>query len=61
MSTKGKRKEVKVVPMPVYLPENHHKALRHTAIDEGRSATDIIRELVKEYLAKKKRKGKGVK
>jgi hypothetical protein len=58
VSTKGKRKEVKVVPMPVYLPENLHKALRHTAIDEGRSATDIIRGLVKEYLAKKgKRKG----
>ncbi len=60
MSTKGKRKEVKVVPMPVYLPENLHKALRHAAIDERRSATDIIRELVKEYLVKK-RKGKGVK
>jgi hypothetical protein len=58
VSTKGKRKEVKVVPMPVYLPENLHKALRHTAIDEGRAATDIIRGLVKEYLAKKgKRKG----
>ncbi len=60
MSTKGKRKEVKVVPMPVYLPENHHKALRHTAIDEGRSATDIIRELVKGYLTKRQKR-KGVK
>jgi len=49
-----------MVPLPVYLPEDDHKALRHAAIDEGRSATDIIRELVKEYLAKK-RKRKGVK
>jgi len=47
------------VPLPVYLPEEVHKALRHVAIDEGRSATDIIRGLVKEYLAKRK-KGKGV-
>ncbi len=46
------------MPMPVYLPEDLHKALRHAAIDEGRSATDIIRELVKGYLTKRhKRKG----
>ncbi len=50
-----------MVPMPVYLPEADHKNLRHAAINEGRSATDIIRELVKDYLAKKKRKRKGVK
>ena len=50
-----------MVPMPVYLPEADHKNLRPAAINEGRSATDIIRELVKEYLTKKKRKRKGVK
>ena len=44
----------------IYLPDEVYKRLRHAAIDEGRSATDIIRELVKEYLAKK-RKQKGVK
>ncbi len=60
MPMKPKKKEVKIVPLPVYLPEEVHKALRHAAIDEGRSATDIIRELVKEYLGKRK-KGKGVK
>ncbi len=60
MSPKPNKKEERIVPMPVYLPEDDHKALRHAAIDEGRSATDIIRELVKEYLAKK-RKRKGVK
>ena len=58
VDTKPKKKEVKIVPLPVYLPEEVHKALRHAAIDEGRSATDIIRELVKEYLRKQgKRKG----
>ncbi len=50
-----------MVPLPVYLPEDVHKDLRHAAIDEGRSATDIIRELVKEYLAKRAKKRKGVK
>ncbi len=57
MGTKAKKKGVKIVPLPVYLPEEVHKALRHAAIDEGRSATDIIRELIKKYLAKRKRKG----
>lgn len=59
MRVKRKKKGVKIVPMPVYFSEEVHKALRHVAIDEGRSATDIIRGLVKEYLAKRK-KGKGV-
>ena len=39
-----------MVPLPVYLPEDVHKDLRHAAIDEGRSATDIIRELVSGWL-----------
>lgn len=46
--------------MPVYLPDDVHKALRIAAVEEGRPATDIIRELVREWLAKRK-KGKGVK
>ncbi len=61
MSGKPKTKGGGVVQMPVYLSEADHKALRHAAINEGRSATDIIRELVKDYLTKKKRKRKGVK
>jgi plasmid stability protein len=60
MRGRPKKQEVRMVPLPVYLPEDVHKDLRHAAIDEGRSATDIIRELVKVYLAKK-RKRKGVK
>ncbi len=48
--------------MPMYLSEKDHKAFRIAAIEEGRSATDIMRELVKEWLAQRKRKkGKGVK
>ncbi len=60
MSPKPQKTEERIVPMPVYLPEDLHRALRHAAIDAGRSATDIFRELVKEYLAKRN-KGKGVK
>jgi len=44
--------------MPVYLPDDLKKALRIAAVEEDRTATDIIRELVKEWLAKRgKRKG----
>jgi len=46
--------------MTIYIPEKVHRELRHVSFDERRSATDIIRELVKEYLTKK-RKGRGVK
>ncbi len=60
MSPKPHKKEERIVPMPVYLPENLHRALRHAAIDQGQSATDIIRELVKEYLTKRQKR-KGVK
>lgn len=58
MGTKRKKEEVKIVQLPVYLPEDMHKALRIASIEEGRSATDIIRGLVKEWLVKRgKRKG----
>ena len=44
--------------MTIYIPEDLHRTLRHVSFDEGRSATEIVRELVKEYVAKKsKRKG----
>ncbi len=60
MRGRPKKQEVQMVPLPVYLPEDVHRALRHAAIDEGRSATDIIRELVKGYLTKRQKR-KGVK
>ena len=59
MTAGHQRKVVKIVPMPVYLPDDLHKALRHAAIDEGRSATDIIRELVSGWLVKRMRKKGG--
>jgi len=58
MATKPKKEVMRIVPMPVYLSEGDHRALRIAAIEEGRSATDIIRGLVKEWLSKRgKRKG----
>ncbi len=60
MSGKPKKKGGEVVQMPIYLSEEDHKALRIAAIEEGRPATDIMRELVKEWLAKRKKKRKGV-
>lgn len=47
--------------LTVYLPEEEHLALRHTSLDERKSATVIVRGLIKEYLAKKAQKRKGVK
>ncbi|MCZ6479943.1 MAG: plasmid partition protein ParG [Deltaproteobacteria bacterium] len=59
MNPKPQKKEERIVPMPVYLPEADHKALRIASIEEGRSATDIIRELVSGWLVKRKRKKGG--
>ncbi len=58
MSIKPIKKEVRIVKMTIYIPEDLHRTLRHVSFDEGRSATEIIRELVKEYLTKKKKGGK---
>ena len=60
MSWNPEKKGGAIVQMPVYLSGEDHKALRIAAIEEGRPATDIIRELVKEWLIKR-RKRKGVK
>ncbi len=52
------RKEVKTVRFGIYLSDEVYKALRHVAIDEGKTATALVRDLVEEYLAKKgKRRG----
>ncbi len=55
------RKEVKTVRFGIYLPDEVYKRLRHLAIDENKTATALVRDLIEDYLAKKKRKGKGVK
>ncbi len=52
------RKEVKTVRFGIYLPDEVYKRLRHVAIDENKTATALVRELIEKYLAKKgKRKG----
>ncbi len=52
------RKEVKTVRFGIYLPDEVYKRLRHLAIDENKTATALVRDLVEEFLAKKgKRKG----
>ena len=47
-----------MVKMTIYIPADLHRTLRHVSFDEGRSVTEIVRELLREYVAKKgKRKG----
>ncbi len=50
-----------VVRLPVYLPKELHKALMHRAVDEERSASQILVDLVRDYLERpaKKKGGKG--
>ncbi len=55
------RKEVKAVRFGIYLPDEVYKRLRHVAIDENKTATALVRDLIEEYLAKKRGKRKGVK
>jgi predicted DNA-binding protein len=52
------RKEVKAVRFGIYLPDEVYKRLRHVAIDENKTATALVRDLIEEFVAKKgKRKG----
>jgi plasmid stability protein len=50
-------KEVRMLKLGIYLPEEVHKTLRITAIEEGRSATALVRELIEGYLTKRGKKG----
>ncbi len=45
----------------IYLPDEVYKRLRYLAIDENKTATALVRELIEEHLAKKRGKRKGVK
>ncbi len=52
------RKEVKPVRFGIYLPDEVYKRLRHLAIDENKTATALVRDMIEEHLAKQtKRKG----
>ena len=37
----------------IYLQEDQSRLLRHLAIEEGRSFTDVVREALEEYLARR--------
>ncbi len=42
----------------IYLPDEVYKRLRHLAINENKTATALVRDLIEEHLAKMgKRKG----
>ncbi len=54
------RKGVKTMKTMIYLEEEVHNQLRHLAVDERVSMSELIRRAVDEYLSKKgvsKRKG----
>jgi len=54
------RKGVKIMKTMIYLEEETHSQLRHMAVDERVSMSELIRRAVDEYLSKKgvsKRKG----
>jgi len=54
------RKGVKTMKTMIYLEEEAHNQLRHLAVDERVSMSELIRRAVDEYLSKRevsKRKG----
>lgn len=53
------RKGVKIVKTMVYIEEEAHNQLRHLAVDERVSMSELIRKAVDEYLTKVKSKKKG--
>lgn len=52
------RKGVKTMKTMIYLEEETHSHLRHMAVDEKVSMSELIRRAVDEFLSKKG-KGKG--
>ena len=50
-------KEVNIVRLVIYLPEDLHRAVRHRALDEGISATKLTEKLLREYLKTPTKKG----
>ncbi len=50
-------KEVRIVRLGVYLPEDLHKTLMHRCIDENVAATKLVEQLIREYVEKPPKKG----
>jgi predicted transcriptional regulator len=52
-------KGVKIMKTMIYLEEDAHSRLKHLAVDERVSMSELIRRAVDEYLEKHSRKGGG--
>ena len=50
-------KGVKIMKTMIYLEENAHLRLKHLAVDERMSMSELIRRAVDEYLEKHSKKG----
>jgi hypothetical protein len=50
-------KGVKVMKTMIYLEENTHSRLKHLAVDERVSMSELVRRAVDEYLKKNHKKG----
>ena len=52
-----KRKGVNIVKTLIYIDEEAHNRLKHIAVDERVSMTELVRRAVDEYLKKYPKKG----
>jgi hypothetical protein len=52
-------KEEKIMKTMIYLKEKAHSRLKHLAVDERVSMSELIRRAVDEYLRKHSKKGVG--
>lgn len=46
------QREMRIVRLSLYLPEDLHRAVMHRCIDEEISATKLAERLLREYLEK---------
>ncbi len=54
---KSKRKEVEIVKTLIYIDAEVHNRLKHIAVDERVSMTELVRRALDEFLKKYPRKG----
>ena len=51
---------VKIVKTVIYLEEEEHRRLKHLAVDEGASMTEMVRQAIHHFLDRPlEKKGKG--
>ncbi len=58
---KSKRKEVEIVKTLIYIDAEVHNRLKHIAVDERVSMTELVRRAVDEFLKKYPKKGERIK